>query len=80
MTLPHRSWKLALACLIGAAQAAILAVGLFHPSVSPGYRAYFIDHTIRHRTDWWPGPDIVPETALAPTSTTVNLADPPPHG
>jgi hypothetical protein len=80
MSLIRRSWRLALFCLLVAMQASVLAIGLFRPSVSPGYRAYFIDHTMAHRTDWWPGPDIVPETALQPTSTTVNQTDPPPRG
>lgn len=40
-----------LALLLVAAQAAILAQGLFRPNVSDAYRAKFIDQT----TTEWPG-------------------------
>lgn len=40
---------LVLAVLLFAAQAAIVAVGLFAPDVSPQYRAFFID---RSTTPW----------------------------
>jgi hypothetical protein len=38
-----------LALVLFAAQAAIVAVGLFAPDVSPQYRAFFIEKTT---TDW----------------------------
>jgi len=65
--IPH--WRLMLAATLIAAQAAILALGLFHARVSPGYRALFIDHTMmtvpyEDHTFIWPGPDTVPETAV----------------
>ena len=42
--------RLALAVMLLAAQAGILAVGLFRPNVSDTYRAVFIDKTL----DDWP--------------------------
>lgn len=40
-------WRLALALGLIGLQAAILGVGLWAPRVSPGYRALFIDKTLR---------------------------------
>jgi hypothetical protein len=62
-------WRLALAIGLIGAQAGIVAVGLFAPRVSPGYRALFIDKTMMTEpydghTFVWPGPDRVPETAV----------------
>ena len=37
--------SLAVAIVLLAAQAGIVAIGLFRPNVSAHYRAFFIDHT-----------------------------------
>ncbi len=60
------SWKLAAALVLMALQAGILAIGLFAPRVSPGYRAFFIDHT----SATWPAPKLVPETSVATGATS----------
>ena len=65
--IPH--WRLTLAATLIAAQATILALGLFHAQVSPGYRSLFIDHTMMNvpyedHTFVWPGPEQVPETTV----------------
>ncbi len=67
-----RHWRLTLAVTLMALQAGIVAVGLFAPRVSAGYRALFIDKTMMNvpyddHTFVWPGPDVVPETAVPPT-------------
>jgi hypothetical protein len=69
----HTYWRLMLAVTLLALQASVLAVGLFAPRVSPGYRALFIDHTMMtvpydDHTFIWPGPDLVPETGIRPGS------------
>ncbi len=58
------SWRLVLAVALIALQAAVLAVGLFAPDVSPGYRAFFIDHS----TTELPSPATAPETSPAPVA------------
>jgi hypothetical protein len=65
------SWKLAVAAVLMVLQAGILAIGLFAPRVSPGYRAFFIDHS----SDIWPAPKLVPETSVA-----ISTPAPPPPG
>lgn len=73
----RHTWRLTLCCGLVAAQATILALGLFHPRTSPGFRAYFIDRTVPLVGEWWPGPEEVPETAIRPPFTTPRSA--PPH-
>jgi hypothetical protein len=73
----RHTWRLTLGCVLVVAQAGILALGLFHPRTSPGFRAYFIDRTVPLVGEWWPGPAEVPETAIRPRLMTPPEA--PPH-
>ena len=73
MTYFNRRWRLVLALALIGAQSAIVAVGLWAPRVSPGYRSLFIDKTMMttpysDHAFIWPGPDVVPETAVRSNS------------
>ena len=69
----QRNWRLLLAAGLIGAQALVVAVGLWAPNVSPGYRSLFIDKTMMttpysDHAFVWPGPDLVPETAVPSNS------------